>query len=66
MTGTDRGLMTPREIVSELDKYIVGQDEAVRAVARAVRRGRAGGEAGRELPEKRGEILYADHGAPVA
>ena len=34
--------------------------------ANALRRGRAGGEAGRELPEKRGEILYADHGAPVA
>lgn len=37
MTGTDRGLMTPREIVSELDKYIVGQDEAKRAVAVALR-----------------------------
>ena len=34
--------------------------------ANALRRGRAGGEAGRELPEQRGEILYADHGAPVA
>lgn len=37
MTGTERGLMTPREIVSELDKYIVGQDEAKRAVAVALR-----------------------------
>lgn len=30
-------LLTPREIVSELDKYIVGQDEAKRAVAIALR-----------------------------
>src|SRR3954449_8015795 len=29
--------MTPREIVSELDKYIVGQDAAKRAVAIAIR-----------------------------
>ena len=29
--------MTPREIVQELDKYIVGQDEAKRAVAVALR-----------------------------
>ena len=29
--------MTPREIVSELDKYIVGQDDAKRAVAIALR-----------------------------
>lgn len=29
--------MTPREIVSELDKYIIGQDEAKRAVAIALR-----------------------------
>ena len=29
--------MTPREIVSELDRYIVGQDEAKRAVAIALR-----------------------------
>src|ERR1700730_1469607 len=28
---------TPREIVSELDRYIVGQDEAKRAVAIALR-----------------------------
>ena len=33
MTGT----LTPREIVRELDKYIVGQDEAKRMVAIAVR-----------------------------
>src|ERR671939_481868 len=30
-------LMTPREIVSELDRYIVGQKEAKRAVAIALR-----------------------------
>ena len=29
--------MTPGEIVSELDKYIVGQDRAKRAVAVALR-----------------------------
>ncbi len=29
--------MTPREIVAELDKYIIGQDEAKRAVAIALR-----------------------------
>src|SRR5210317_764795 len=29
--------MTPREIVQELDRYIVGQDEAKRAVAIALR-----------------------------
>ena len=32
-----RGRFTPREIVSELDRYIVGQDEAKRAVAIALR-----------------------------
>ena len=30
-------IMTPREITSELDKHIVGQDEAKRAVAIALR-----------------------------
>ncbi len=30
-------MMTPREIVSELDKYIVGQDDAKRAMAVALR-----------------------------
>jgi ATP-dependent HslUV protease ATP-binding subunit HslU len=29
--------MTPREIVSELDSYIIGQDDAKRAVAIALR-----------------------------
>ena len=35
-TGTDMEL-TPRQIVAELDKHIVGQDEAKRSVAIAVR-----------------------------
>ena len=34
MTGN---AFSPREIVSELDRYIVGQDEAKRAVAVALR-----------------------------
>ena len=34
---TSGSVMTPREIVSELDKYIVGQDDAKRAVAIALR-----------------------------
>ena len=29
--------LTPREVVEELDKYIIGQDDAKRAVAIAVR-----------------------------
>ena len=29
--------LTPREIVRELDRYIIGQDEAKRAVAVALR-----------------------------
>lgn len=29
--------MTPREIVQELDRYIIGQDEAKRSVAIALR-----------------------------
>lgn len=37
MTTTDRAMMTPREIVSELDKFIVGQNDAKRAVAVALR-----------------------------
>lgn len=36
MTKTSQG-MTPRQIVAELDKYIVGQKEAKRSVAIAVR-----------------------------
>ena len=31
------GQLTPREIVAELDKYIVGQEEAKRSVAVALR-----------------------------
>ncbi len=30
-------LMTPKEIVAELDKYIIGQDKAKRSVAIALR-----------------------------
>jgi ATP-dependent HslUV protease ATP-binding subunit HslU len=36
-TQTDAGALTPREIVSELDRFIVGQGEAKRAVAIALR-----------------------------
>ncbi|HEY1382508.1 MAG TPA: ATP-dependent protease ATPase subunit HslU [Dongiaceae bacterium] len=35
--ATDAGSLTPREIVHELDRHIVGQDEAKRAVAIALR-----------------------------
>ncbi len=34
---TSRANMTPREIVEELDRYIIGQDDAKRAVAIALR-----------------------------
>src|SRR3989442_12258282 len=34
-------IMTPREIVSELDRYIIGQHKAKRAVAIALRNPRA-------------------------
>ena len=34
---SDAGALTPREIVSELDRFIVGQGEAKRAVAIALR-----------------------------
>ena len=37
MSVATPGVMTPREIVHELDKYIVGQDAAKRAVAIALR-----------------------------
>ena len=36
-TGNNMSQMTPREIVQELDKHIVGQDQAKRAVAIALR-----------------------------
>ena len=37
--------MTPKEIVAELDKYIIGQDEAKKSVAIALRNRRdAGGD----------------------
>ena len=38
--------MTPREIVQELDKHIVGQDDAKRAVAIALRKSLAPGAGG--------------------
>jgi ATP-dependent HslUV protease ATP-binding subunit HslU len=34
---TDMEILTPREIVSELDKFIIGQDQAKRSVAIALR-----------------------------
>lgn len=37
MTVNNAVLMTPREIVQELDKHIIGQDDAKRAVAIALR-----------------------------
>jgi ATP-dependent HslUV protease ATP-binding subunit HslU len=37
MKANDQMVMTPREIVQELDKHIIGQDEAKRAVAIALR-----------------------------
>ena len=37
MTSSPAPVMTPREIVSELDRYIVGQKDAKRAVAIALR-----------------------------
>ena len=37
MTNTSNSNFSPREIVSELDKFIIGQDEAKRAVAVALR-----------------------------
>jgi ATP-dependent HslUV protease ATP-binding subunit HslU len=36
-TGTSAGTLTPRQIVAELDKYVVGQMAAKRAVAIALR-----------------------------
>jgi len=37
MTSTNENMMTPREIVSELDRFIIGQFDAKRAVAIALR-----------------------------
>ncbi len=37
MNSTDANMMTPREIVSELDRFIIGQNDAKRAVAIALR-----------------------------
>ena len=36
-TATTVGTLTPREIVAELDKYVIGQGKAKRAVAIALR-----------------------------
>ena len=36
-TTDSKGGMTPKQIVSELDKYIIGQNGAKRAVAVAIR-----------------------------
>ena len=54
MTGETNSAFTPREIVSELDRFIVGQNDAKRAVAIALRnRWRR-----QQLPEElRDEIL---------
>ena len=38
ITDTDLNRLTPREIVAELDKYIIGQKKAKRAVAVALDR----------------------------
>ena len=39
---SDINLLKPREIKEFLDEYVIGQDEAVHAVAKAIRRGRVG------------------------
>ncbi len=44
--------LTPREIVSELDRYIIGQNEAKRAVAIALRNRWRRQQLGRELQEE--------------
>ncbi len=53
---SDGAAFTPREIVSELDRYVVGQREAKRAVAIALRnrwrRQRVGGELENEIAPK--------------
>jgi ATP-dependent HslUV protease ATP-binding subunit HslU len=36
-TATSVGSLTPREVVAELDKYVIGQAKAKRAVAIALR-----------------------------
>ena len=54
-TADDQALaldeMTPREIVAELDKYVVGQGAAKRAVAIALRTGCGGRSWRRSWPK---------------
>ena len=51
--------MTPKEIVAELDKYIIGQDEAKKSVALALRNRYRRSLLSEEMRE---EITYADDG----
>ncbi|HPV62894.1 MAG TPA: HslU--HslV peptidase ATPase subunit, partial [Fervidobacterium sp.] len=37
VTNRNFDLLTPKQIVEELDKYIIGQDDAKKAVAIAIR-----------------------------
>lgn len=37
LTNRNFDLLTPKQIVEELDKYIIGQDDAKKAVAIAIR-----------------------------
>ncbi|HEY1681204.1 MAG TPA: ATP-dependent protease ATPase subunit HslU [Candidatus Tumulicola sp.] len=56
ISGSDTAALTPRQIVAELDKYIVGQAGAKRAVAVALRnryrRSRVSGELREEITPK--------------
>ena len=57
-TQTSAGSLTPRQIVAELDKHVVGQGKAKRAVAIAlrnrIRRQRLAPEIGRASCRERG------------
>lgn len=46
------GVMTPKKIVAELDKYIIGQEEAKKAVAIALRNRYRRGRLSKELQEE--------------
>ncbi len=52
MTTSTTNAFTPREIVSELDRYIIGQDDAKRAVAIALRNRWRRQQLGEELREE--------------